>query len=224
MKKILAIDDTVDIQVYLKTILSQDYEVYQAFGGIEGLELWKKHEPDLVILDVMMPDYDGYEVCKMAKKNAKLKSTPVVFLSAKTGVLARVEGYKAGAINYLEKPVEKRELLTVVAALIEQDKGSQVVSFEDIVVDCLAFEVRVLNEVIDLTPNQFRILEFFISNPERLVRRDSLLEYLDIQHKVDSDRSIDGHISNIRHKINKSCLEIVSIYGEGYKIQMKSNA
>lgn len=221
-KKILVIDDHAQIRKLLFLMFKDDFDIIVAENGTEGLEAWRKHMPDIVILDVMLPDLSGYEVCTMAKADVALRDIPIIFLSAQCGVDNREKGYLLGAVNYVEKPFQKNELKAIIDSTLmmvgrNREKFS-IIEVEDITINTSTFEAFIKGQQLALTPNEFKIIYCFLMKRNMLVTRDDLLVALGKDHSEVSDRTIDSHISHIRKKIKSSILSIRSVYGEGYKL------
>jgi len=221
-KTILVVDDNPQLSKLLFLFLKDTFKVVLAENGYDGIELWKKYRPDLVILDIMLPDISGYDVCVTAKSDMELRNTPIIFLSAKSGQESREKGYLLGAVNYLTKPVQKSELIAIIQSTIQMMSQNQdqysVIEVEDISINTETLEVYQESELLSFTPNEFRILYAFMIKLERVLSRDMILKALGKSEKNISDRAIDSHISHIRKKLKSSKLKIKSVYGEGYKI------
>lgn len=221
-QKILIVEDNPQIRKLLFLFLKDSYEVIAAENGVEGIEFWRKYKPDLAILDIMLPDLSGYEVCASAKADLDLRSTPTIFLSAKSSDEARLKGYKLGAVNYLVKPVKKDELIAVIDSTLRMIGSNQdyynTLEEEDLCLNVDTLEVRVGNTPVEFTPIEFRILYAFMIKINRVLSREALINALKKEGRSISDRTIDSHISHIRKKIKISNLKISSVYGEGYKL------
>lgn len=224
-KKILIVEDNELIGRMLFLFLKDTYEIIYSDNGYDAIRLWKEHNPDLAILDIMLPDISGYEVCETAKKDIDHMKTPVIFLSAMGNDESRVKGYELGAVNYLVKPVVKNELKAVIESTLSfVDKSSlslTVSEYEGLKVNLDTHEVFFDDKVIPMTPNEFRILSVFIIKRECVLSREKILDALGRDASSVSDRSVDSHISHLRKKISNTSLEIRSVYGEGYKLTLK---
>jgi two-component system alkaline phosphatase synthesis response regulator PhoP len=223
-KKILVIEDEPGILLSLKDEFeSEGYAVSTAKDGLKGLEMARKERPDLIILDVMMPKMDGYEVCKMLRKEED--PTPIIMLTVKDKEIDKVLGLELGADDYVTKPFSLRELTARVKALFrrteERTKAIDRYSFGCVVLDFKKYEAQKKGAEIDLTPLEFHMLQFFVQKKGEVVSRDDFLDKIwGEDNTYISYRTIDSHIANIRKKIEDnpaSPKHILSIRGVGYK-------
>jgi len=184
-------------------------------------------KPGLIILDVMLPGVDGYEICKQLKNNNKSASIPVIMLTAKSEEFDKVLGLELGADDYITKPFSPRELMARVKAVLRRNtvkegkEDSKNINFGDIlVVNLEKYEVIVKGKKIDLTTTEFKILEILASRRGYVFSRDKLLDNLWGQEKAVLDRTIDVHIKNIREKLGLAGKMIKNIRGVGYKLEL----
>lgn len=220
--KILVVEDNLIMKKLLDSILSRDFEVKSFGRGDEALHEVHSFLPDLIILDIMLPDQSGYEICSQIKSDDSLSHIPIVILSAKTGTAARSTGYNLGAINYIEKPFEVTELLSIVKSVLKNQSGislSDILKYGDLELSISRQEVYFEGEVIAVTANEFKILSYLFKRPNEVISRDDFLNVLMAgeDHQT-SDRAIDNHMSSIRKKLKGAKAKIKSIYGEGYKL------
>ncbi|ETA79236.1 response regulator transcription factor [Youngiibacter fragilis] len=224
MSKILIIEDETSVLEAIAAYLrKEDYEVFTADRGYKGLEYSGANDFDLVILDLMLPDISGEEVCR----RIRAKSSAYIFmLTAKSSLEDRIRGLEIGADEYLVKPFSPRELVARVNALFRRIKDdSQQVNISsydggDLLIDRDRREVKVRGEVIQLTPIEFDILEILSSNPGIVLSRETLIEKVLGADFEGVDRTIDVHIKNIRKKIEedtKSPKYIITVFKLGYK-------
>lgn len=224
MSKILIIEDETSVLEAIAAYLrKEDYEVFTADRGYKGLEYAGANDFDLVILDLMLPDISGEEVCR----RIRAKSSAYIFmLTAKSSLEDRIRGLEIGADEYLVKPFSPRELVARVNALFRRIKDdSQQVNISsydggDLLIDRDRREVKVRGEVIQLTPIEFDILEILSSNPGIVLSRETLIEKVLGADFEGVDRTIDVHIKNIRKKIEedtKSPKYIITVFKLGYK-------
>lgn len=218
-KKILAIDDNELSRKLIESTLKNDYEVLTLDSGKQILKQLENFLPDLILLDVMMPEKSGYDICSEIKATKEYSHIPVIFLSAKTGVLARLSGYELGAINYVEKPFEVSELKSIIRATVKVNKKKkEVIQIGDILIDVLRHQVKASDELLDLTTREFLILLNLAKKEGVVFTREKLLNLIAPENFEVTDRVIDNQISSIRKKIAGSQIEIETIYGEGYKL------
>jgi DNA-binding response OmpR family regulator len=179
--------------------------------------------PDLVILDIMLPEMDGYEICKYLKSQDKYSSIPIIMLTAKSEEVDKVLGLELGADDYVTKPFSPRELVARVKAVLrrqeQKDETKKRTIGDILVIDLDKYEVCVDGKKVDLTTTEFRILEILSSRKGLVYSRDKLLDQLWGQEKAILDRTIDVHIKNLRDKLGKAGKFIKNIRGIGYKIE-----
>jgi two-component system alkaline phosphatase synthesis response regulator PhoP len=223
-KTILVVEDDVGIRVVLQDALtSQGYEVAAAENGVKGLELAKQLRPDLVILDVMLPLMDGFEVCKKIRKEGI--TSPVMMLTVKDEEVDKVLGLELGADDYVTKPFSVKELLARVKALLRRVDDYQhemsVYIFGNVELDFRKFESRKQGKDLDLTPLELKILELMISRKGQVITRDEFLDRIwGIDNLSVSHRTVDSHIAHIRKKVEDNPAHprhILSVHSIGYK-------
>ncbi len=222
-KSVLVVDDEEHITSLVKAYLEREgFTVWVANNGRIGFDLAKHEKPDLVILDIMMPDMDGYEFLREYRKDY---SAPVIFLTAKVDEDERVVGLELGADDYVSKPFYPRELMARVRAVLRRESKKQmnnkVFQVADITLDYGAHTVLVSDQFIDLTPSEFEILSSLMSSPGKVFSRLDLLDAIQGSRYEGYERTIDLHIKNLRAKfrgVNGSKLYIDTIYGVGYRI------
>ena len=223
-KKILIIEDETGILMSLKDEFEmQGYVVYAAEDGGKGLELAKDRKPDLIILDIMLPVLDGYEVCK--KLRVEGDRTPIIMLTVKDKELDKVLGLELGADDYVTKPCSFAELTARVKALFRRTedtiKNMTRYSFGEIDIDFEKYEAKKGGKELDLTTLEFHMLKYLIQNKGKGISRDDFLDRIWGEDNVSvSFRTVDSHIANIRKKIENDQANpkhILSIRGVGYK-------
>jgi len=223
-KKILIIEDDPGILLSLKDELeSEGYAAYSAEDGEQGLEMAKQQRPDLIILDIMLPAMDGYEVCKRLRMEGD--TTPIIMLTVKDKEIDRVLGLELGADDYVTKPFSLRELVARVKAVLrrtdERAKDLATYSFAQVELDFKKYEAKKKGKKLELTPLEFQILKLFIQRKEQVVSRDDFLDKIwGEDNTYVSFRTVDSHIANIRKKIENNPSNpkhIISIRGIGYK-------
>jgi len=220
-QSVLLVDDCQDIRLLVSKVLDPQYEVVSVGTAEEGLAKAWELKPNLIILDIMLDDQSGYELCSQIKSIEELKNTPIIFISSKTGANSRITGYKLGAVHYLEKPFETEELRAIIQTVLSNLKTEsvlEVVEYEDISLNIPSQEVLIRGDKIHFTSSEFKIIHLLLKNSQRVLSRESILNHIaPDNHKV-NDRMIDTYISSIRRKIKPSNYAIKSVYGEGYKI------
>jgi DNA-binding response OmpR family regulator len=222
MNNIFIIEDEKSVSDVVKAYLEREgYGVYSTENGLDGIEVFRKERIDLVILDLMLPDIDGEEVCKILRK---ISDVYIFMLTAKSTLSDKIEGLNIGADEYLTKPLSPRELTARVNALFRRVgcKKENVISFNDnkLIIDVDKRLVKLSGEEINLTPNEFDILYILASNQGKVFTREAIIERAFGMEFDGSDRSIDVHIKNLRKKIEedtKSPQYIVTVTKIGYK-------
>ncbi len=222
-KLIVVVDDEPDIVELVTLNLTKAGFKTKSFEDGEGLfKFLKTNIPDLVILDLMLPDADGYEICKYLKKEDKYSSIPVIMLTAKGDETDKILGLELGADDYVTKPFSPRELVARVKVVLRRDEKvykTQKVKIGDILeIDHQKYEVTVSGEKVDLTSTEFRILKLLAERRGWVYARDQILDYLGVQDKGVLDRTVDVHIKNLREKLGVAGKFVKNIRGVGYKI------
>lgn len=223
MNSILIIEDEESVLEVIAAYLQKGgYTVYSAFSGLEGIDIFKSKKIDLVILDLMLPDITGEEVCKILRKNSDVH---IFMLTAKSALEDRIEGLNIGADEYLVKPFSPRELTARVNALfrrlgVQSKKDTFIFSDGNLEVDYEGRIVKLKGEEVPFTPNEFDILYFLIVNKGRVLTREQLINKVFGEDFEGFDRTIDVHIKNIRKKIEedtKNPKYIITVTKVGYK-------
>ena len=222
-KKVLVVDDEVKIVDIIKAYLEKNgYDVRVAYNGKEALEIFEKELPSLVILDLMLPDLSGQEVCKILRKKSRV---PIIMLTAKVSEVDVINGLNIGADGYILKPFSPNELIARVTALLrrtENDTLSNIITFNnnDLAIDVLKREVKKLGKIINLTPTEYKILLTLVKYPAKIFTREELISIVFEDFYDGFDRTIDTHIKNLRQKIemdSKNPKYILTVHGVGYK-------
>jgi len=223
-KLIIVVDDEKDILELVSLHLNKaGYKTKEFSDAKSFLKFIEKQIPELVILDIMLPDMDGYEICKYLKSQDKFLFIPVIMLTAKGEEVDKILGLELGADDYITKPFSPRELVARVKAVLRRQKTKYETKTRKIgdilLIDLDKYEVFVENKKIDLTTTEFRILEILSSKKGLVYTRDKLLDNLWGQEKAVLDRTIDVHIKNLREKLGKAGSFIKNIRGIGYKLE-----
>ncbi len=223
-KTIFILDDEPDICELVSLHLKKNgFSPKYFLTASDFFEALDTTNPDLLILDLMLPDIDGLEICRKLKSNEQTARIPIIMLTAKTDEMDRVIGLELGADDYVTKPFSPRELVARVKAVLrrsEQYKEKSYIDIGDCVrIDPNCYEVLVDNKKIDLTPTEFKILLILAKHPGWVFSRDQLLEQLWGSQKAVIDRTIDVHIKNLREKLGIAGNIIKSVRGVGYKLE-----
>ncbi|HEY2585419.1 MAG TPA: response regulator transcription factor [Tepidisphaeraceae bacterium] len=231
MKKgtILVIDDEKDlIELVRYNLEKEGYDVIAAADGQSGLEVVKRHRPDLVMLDLMMPGLDGLQVCQQLRSDPRAGRIPVIMLTAKATEADRIVGLELGADDYITKPFSPREVVARVKAVLRrsvphQDQR-QVIRSGDLTIDLSGHEVSYKGQRIALTATEFRILEFLAARPGRVFSRDEIIDAALGNETAVFDRTVDVHITAIRRKLGGGADQIETVRGFGYKFRHAGDA
>lgn len=220
MNSILIIDDEEDIVEILRYNLEKEgFEVETALNGLDGIEKAKKKIPDLIILDVMMPQMDGIEVCETIRSTPGFESTLICFLTARAEDYSQIAGLDAGADDYISKPVKPRVLISRINAMLRRKALPETVEepSEDLVINREKYLVYKNGQSIHLPKKEFELLALLASKPEIVFERDTILEKVWGTDIVVGDRTIDVHVRKLREKIGDR--HIKTIKGIGYKFE-----
>lgn len=223
MARILVVEDESDLQQVLQYNLEQaGHEVLQALRGNDGLNLAREKRPNLVLLDLMLPDMPGTEVCKAIKENAATKGIPVVMLTAKGEEIDRVVGFELGADDYVVKPFSVRELLLRINAVLRRAESIHDTKEELVEFGCLKFardahRVWVDEAIVELTALEFRLLTTLYDRKNRVQSRGTLLEDVWGMDSSITTRTVDTHVKRLREKLANARDYIETVRGVGYR-------
>ena len=223
--KILIVDDDPHISEALRLYLENEgHEVQNAYDGAEGVALFKKYEPDLVLLDIMMPKKDGWQVCREIRE---ISAKPVIMITAKGEVFDKVLGLELGADDFIVKPFDMKELSARVKAVLRRynahSKGSadEVVRFENMEISLQKYELKLNGKAVDIPPKELELLYFLASNANRVFTRDQLLDKVWGFDYLGDSRTVDVHVKRLREKLegisDKWILK--TVWGVGYKFE-----
>lgn len=223
MAKLIAVlDDEPDILELVSLHLRKAGFQVEGFADATGFYAALGHEvPDLVVLDLMLPDADGIDICRYLRRETRTAAVPIIMLTARVEETDRVLGLESGADDYVVKPFSPRELVARVRAVLRRleavRRGEGVVTVGDLSLDPQGFRVTVRGEPVDLTATEFRILEILVRGPHRVFTRDQLIEGVWGYDKPVIDRTIDTHVRNLREKLGSEGEQIRTVRGVGYK-------
>ncbi len=219
--KILLVDDEPDILEILRYNLSAEgYTVFTASNGVEGVAKAKKKTPHLIILDVMMPEMDGIEVCEIIRKTNGLENTLITFLTARGEDYSQVAGFDAGADDYITKPIKPKVLVSKVKALLRRLKNEEealvdIVTVGNIVIDREEYKIVNNGKELILPRKEFELLSLLTSKPNKVFKREVILDRVWGNEVVVGGRTIDVHIRKLREKLGEDHFKTVK--GVGYK-------
>jgi len=221
MEKILVIEDSKDYQFLIQSALNSDFKVVCADSGKAGVEAAKEQKPDLILLDISLGEVDGFEVCHLLRGQKETSSIPIIFLSSRNDPHSKVMGFDLGADDYIEKPFEPEELKARIRVRIKQHNQRKeslpVYENQGLKIDFLGHRVFIENKEIPFSALEFKLLSYFVRNPDRVLSRERILNNVWGVDTFVTDRVVDSHIRSIRKKLGAYKDHIESIYGEGYR-------
>ena len=224
-KTIAIVDDEPDILELLGVNLEKaGYKVQTFENGEDFFAFLKNNKADLIVLDVMLPDSDGFEICKYLKNDNEYSSIPVIMLTARGTEMEKILGLELGADDYVTKPFSPRELVARVKAVLRRDSGKesithQLTAGDNVLIDLQKYEVYIDSKKVDLTSSEFKIIKLLAEKPGWVYSRDQILDFLGGSEKGVLDRTVDVHIRNLREKLGESGQLIKNIRGVGYKLE-----
>lgn len=224
MHKILLVDDEPDILEFMEyNLKKENYGIVKASNGREAIEKAKKEHPDLIILDIMMPEMDGIETCRMLREMPEFKNTMIAFLTARNEDYSQIAGFDVGADDYITKPIKPRVLISRINALFKRynpvngraSEKSNVLHIGDLQIDREQYLVFRGAEKIELPRKEFELLALLATKPGKVFTRDEILERVWGNDVIVGDRTIDVHIRKLREKLGDELIRTVK--GIGYK-------
>ncbi|SDR84159.1 two-component system, OmpR family, alkaline phosphatase synthesis response regulator PhoP [Formosa sp. Hel1_31_208] len=218
--KILLVDDEPDIlEIVSYNLSSQGYQIITAENGLEAVKKAKKEKPQLIILDVMMPEMDGIEACEQIRKNPELSDTIISFLTARGEDYSQMAGFDAGADDYITKPIKPKVLVSKVKALLrrlkEEEKPDEVLKIGNLTINREEYKITIKGEELMLPRKEFELLSLLASKPNKVFKREEILDKVWGNEVVVGGRTIDVHIRKLREKIGDE--KFKTIKGVGYK-------
>ena len=230
-QKILIVDDDQNIAELISLYLTKEvYDNQIANDGREALQLFKSFQPDLILLDIMLPGMDGYEVCREIRHTSNV---PIIMLSAKGEVFDKVLGLELGADDYIIKPFDTKELVARVKAVLRRSKNQaaaqqpssgneKIVQYSDLIINLSNYSVTYRGKVVDMPPKELELLYFLASSPNQVFTREQLLDHIWGYEYVGDTRTVDVHIKRLREKVHDSDnWSIGTVWGVGYKFEVK---
>jgi DNA-binding response OmpR family regulator len=228
-RKIMVVDDERKIVDIVKAYLErEEYRVIVAYNGKEALDIARQQQPDLIVLDLMLPEISGWDICRILRRESDI---PIIMLTARDDVTDKIVGLELGADDYITKPFDPKELVSRVKTVLRRAKGS-VSSGAALKIGALSIDVEkrlVLlgEETIELTSTEFNLLKVLAQHPGRVYSRMRLLDATQEDSYEGYERTIDSHIKNLRKKLKADknhTVNIITVYGAGYKLQESSYA
>lgn len=222
-KKILVVDDELDILELLKYNLKKEgYHVKTINNGIDAVNIAKEFIPDLVLLDIMMPNQDGVETCRQLRELQELDNAFIIFLTARSEEYSEVAAFDIGADDYITKPIKPRALMSRIGAMFRRgevkSKDNNLIAAGDLTIDKTSYTIMIKDKKITLPKKEFQLLYFLAQNPNKVFSRDDLLQNIWGTDVYVLARTVDVHIRKVREKIGEGFIRTVK--GVGYKFEM----
>jgi two-component system alkaline phosphatase synthesis response regulator PhoP len=220
--KILLVDDEPDILEFISyNLTKEDFEVFTSNNGRDAIKIAIKEKPDLIILDVMMPDLDGIETCRVIRETPDLKDVLIAFLTARNEDYSQIAGFDAGADDYINKPIKPRVLVSRVKALLRRagktSASEDVLQVNGFTIDRERYLILKENQEINLPKKEFELIALLASKPGKVFTREDILKSVWGDDVVVGDRTIDVHIRKLREKLGDNYIR--TIKGVGYKFE-----
>ena len=225
MLKILVVDDDTNISELISLYLNKEgYDTREVANGRLAMEVFEEYKPDLVLLDIMLPGMDGYDVCKEIRKNSR---TPIIMLTAKGEVFDKVLGLELGADDYMVKPFDPKELMARVKAVLRrnvlpvvEEKTKNRIVLDQLIIDKDNYSVTYEGNLVELPPKELEVLYFLASHPKQVFTREQLLDKIWGYDFVGDTRTVDVHIKRLRDKFEgEHSWSIKTVWGVGYKFE-----
>ena len=227
-QKILIVDDDSNIAELISLYLTKEfYEVQIVEDGEQALQVFDTFQPNLILLDLMLPGMDGYQVCREIRRRS---NTPIIMLSAKGEVFDKVLGLELGADDYMIKPFDSKELVARVKAVLrrfnpspsEATQIAKLVQYPDLIINQTNYSVIYRNERVDMPPKELELLYFLASSPNQVFTREQLLDHIWGYEYIGDTRTVDVHIKRLREKIkDHEAWRLATVWGIGYKFEVK---
>lgn len=229
---ILIIEDDPNIAELIRLYLEKDkFDVTIASDGKTGLDTFMSLHPDLVLLDIMLPELDGFEVCREIRKTDK---TPIIMLTAKDETVDKITGLELGADDYISKPFDMKEVIARIHAVLRRTSGDSslddaspkdIKTFHNLVINMSAYEVIVAGKKVEMPPKELELLNYLASHPNRVFTRNQLLDDVWGFEYLGDSRTVDVHVKRLREKINGASEKwsLSTVWGVGYKFEILSN-
>ena len=226
MSKVLVVDDDLNIVKLIKLYLEkEDFTVCTAHNGLEALEVYRRENPSIIVLDIMMPELDGNSVCREIRKTSDV---PIIMLTAKGETFDKVLILELGADDYIVKPFEPKELIARIKAILRRsdtkrnDNNDKIAEFDKLSVNLTNYELKLDGKIMEIPPKELELLYFLVSNPNRVFTREQLLEEVWGFDYFGDSRTVDVHIQRLREKLEnvESNWMLKTVWGVGYKFEV----
>ncbi len=224
--KILIVDDDINICELLKLYLEKNgFSTFTANDGVSAISVFKEKEPDLILLDIMLPRLDGWQVCREIRKISEL---PIIMLTAKGETFDKVLGLELGADDYITKPFDTKEVIARIKAVMRRLKPQnqdnvKIAKFEKLIINLTNYELIVDEKAVDTPPKELELIYHLASNPNRVFTRDQLLDEVWGFDYYGDSRTVDVHVKRLREKLEgvSDKWELKTVWGVGYKFEVK---
>lgn len=228
-QKILIVDDDTNIAELISLYLTKEcFDTHMVHDGEQALTAFETFEPNLILLDLMLPGIDGYQVCREIRAKS---STPIIMLSAKGEIFDKVLGLELGADDYIEKPFDAKELVARVKAVLRRTTGTKTtapisdtkcVEYPDLIINQTNYSVLYYGQSVDMPPKELELLYFLASSPNQVFTREQLLDHIWGYEYIGDTRTVDVHIKRLREKIkDHTAWRLSTVWGIGYKFEVK---
>lgn len=232
-QKILIVDDDVNIAELISLYLTKEcFDTRIVNDGEEALQQFKEYAPNLILLDLMLPGIDGYEVCREIRKTS---NAPIIMLSAKGEIFDKVLGLELGADDYMEKPFDTKELVARVKAVLRRtvatpaplapeviEQSGDYVEYQDLVINQSNYSVFYCGQTVEMPPKELELFYFLASHPNQVFTREQLLDHIWGYEYIGDTRTVDVHIKRLREKIkNRANWGLATVWGIGYKFEVR---
>lgn len=228
-QKIMVVDDDANIAELISLYLTKEcFDTLIVFDGEKALKEFDSYQPNLVLLDLMLPGMDGYQICRAIRQKS---SVPIIMLSAKGEIFDKVLGLELGADDYMVKPFDSKELVARVKAVLrryqtekpaEQKPAGKYVEYPDLIVNQTNYSVLYKGKNIDMPPKELELLYFLVSSPNQVFTREQLLDHIWGYEYIGDSRTVDVHIKRLREKIkDNASWSLATVWGIGYKFSVK---
>lgn len=224
-QKILIVDDDLHIAELISLyVMKEGYEVLEVYDGQEALKEAERFQPDLILLDLMLPGLDGYQVCAEIRKTSRV---PIIMLTAKGETFDKVLGLELGADDYMVKPFDPKELLARIKAVLrrfepKQEENKEVLRFGALEINTMQYTVTYAGKTLEFPPKEFEVLSFLAQHPNRVFTREQLLDRIWGYEYIGDTRTVDVHVKRIREKLNpEDEWGIRTVWSVGYKFGQK---
>ena len=223
MKNIVVIEDDKDVIDVVRYFLEkEDYRVHVAQDGLSGIELALRVVPSLILLDLMLPKMNGLEVCKKLRSDGRLSNVPIIMVTAKGEVTDKIRGLEIGADDYVTKPFSPHELVARVKANLRKREGKlpeQEIRYGTVLIDTFKHEVHLDSKEVELTAKEFELLIYLIENQGRVLTRHMILNHVWGYDYFGTTRTVDVHVTHLRHKLPPLADAILTVKPLGYKLK-----